>query len=493
MAALPELQQVAVMRPELHFSPKKNWINDPNGLFFDGEQYHLYFQHNPHGVGHGYMSWGHAVSTDLVNWTELPIAILHGDVADIFSGSIVVDQENTSGLGDGSTAPIIALYTVAAKDDSNQSQALAYSLDGGATFTKYAQNPVLDRGSKNFRDPKVFRYESSQGSCWVMVVVEAIERRVLIYRSENLIDWTEASSFGPQAATAGIWECPDLIQLPVAGSDQLKWVLLVSLNPGGVAGGSGTQYFVGEFDGFTFTPDKHQEANDSLAFEQLSQVSWLDWGRDFYAGVSFHGLPVNQQTIIAWMSNWDYARDLPHDGWRGSMSAARTLDLVQLGDGGFEIRQRLNGLPESPVPTSTVLTGETHIELSAPALVELSFAGGFTGQARLLLHRADHSVISEVTVEPSLIQHHRSAGKVAHELYASSQRMPLPEDSTELVIQVLLDHGSIEILGADGRRSLTDQLTGEAGPAYGVLQYSGSTSAVVGVLPLSEKSLERSA
>ena len=122
---MPELQQVAVMRPELHFSPKKNWINDPNGLFFDGEQYHLYFQHNPHGVGHGYMSWGHTVSTDLVNWTELPIAILHGDVADIFSGSIVVDQENTSGLGDGSTAPIIALYTAAAKDDSNQSQALA--------------------------------------------------------------------------------------------------------------------------------------------------------------------------------------------------------------------------------------------------------------------------------------------------------------------------------------------------------------------------------
>jgi len=483
---LPETQQVAVKRPQLHFTAKKNWINDPNGLFFDGKQYHLYFQHNPNGVGHGYMSWGHAVSTDLVNWEELPIAILHGDVADIFSGSIVVDHDNTSGFGDGTIPPVIAIYTAAAKDETNQSQAIAYSLDGGATFTKYAQNPVIDRGSKDFRDPKVSRYESAEGSYWVLVAVEAIERRVVIYRSENLIDWTELSSFGPKAAVTGIWECPDLFQLPVSGTDQLKWVLIVSLNPGGIAGGSGTQYFVGEFDGTTFTPDQDVAAVEGLDFEALSAAKWLDYGRDFYAGVTFHGLPVEQQTLISWMSNWDYARDLPNDGWRGSMSTARTLNLVKDTEGNFEIRQQILGLPVTDVVSQSVTGAETRIELGSPALLELHLAGNVSESAKLSFYRTDESLISEITVESALLTHERTAGLVDHELYASTQRMPLPAGLAEITVQVLLDHGSIEILAADGLRSLTDQLTGEAAPAYGVLKVAGGTNASVAVLPLEE-------
>lgn len=487
---MPETQQVAVKRPQLHFTAKKNWINDPNGLFFDGKQYHLYFQHNPHGVGHGFMSWGHAVSTDLVNWEELPIAILHGDMADIFSGSIVVDHENTSGFGDGTVAPVVAIYTAAAKDETNQSQAIAYSLDGGITFTKYGQNPVLDRGSKDFRDPKVIRYESEQGSFWVMVAVEAIDRRVMIYRSENLKDWTELSSFGPQAAVAGIWECPDLFQLPVAGTDQLKWVLIVSLNPGGVAGGSGTQYFIGEFNGTTFTPDETQETWDSFGYESLKQGDWLDWGRDFYACVSFHGLPLDEQTLIAWMSNWDYARELPHDGWRGSMSAARRLDLVKDSNGKFDIRQRILGLPKADVASSKANAGENRIELGSPALVELTFATSPTEPAVLSLFRADDTLISELTVESELIQHRREAGKVDHELYASNQRMPLPAGSDELDVKVLVDHGSIEILAAGGRRSLTDQLTGEAALAYATLRVATGANASFKVQELSDNALE---
>ncbi|WP_159609899.1 glycoside hydrolase family 32 protein [Glutamicibacter sp. JC586] len=487
---MPETQQVAVKRPELHFTAKKNWINDPNGLFFDGKQYHLYFQHNPNGVGHGFMSWGHAVSTDLVNWTELPIAILHGDVADIFSGSIVVDHENTSGFGNGSVPPVIAIYTAAAKDETNQSQAIAYSLDGGATFTKYEQNPILDRGSKDFRDPKVIRYESAEGSFWVMVAVEAIERRVLIYRSENLKDWTELSSFGPQAATAGIWECPDLFQLPVAGTDELKWVLIVSLNPGGIAGGSGSQYFVGEFDGTSFNPDQEQDAWDSLEFETLKQGRWLDYGRDFYAGVSFHGLPVNQQTIIAWMSNWDYARELPHGGWRGSMSTARQVDLVKDSDGKLEIRQCILGLPTAEETEQSTVNGEGRIELGSPALIELTTAGAVAEPVVVSLHRSDDTLISEISVESSLIQHRREAGLVSHELYSSNQRLPLPTDIDELLVQIVLDHGSIEILAADGRRSLTDQLTGEAVPAYAVVRTADGTTANVGVQTLRIQSTE---
>jgi len=487
---LPNTQQVAVKRPELHFTAKKNWINDPNGLFFDGKQYHLYFQHNPHGVGHGYMSWGHAVSTDLVNWEELPIAILHGDVADIFSGSIVVDHENTTGFGDGTIPPVIAIYTAAAKDESNQSQAIAYSLDGGTTFTKYENNPVLDRGSKDFRDPKVIRYESAEGSYWVMVAVEAIERRVLFYRSENLKDWTELSSFGPQAAVAGIWECPDLFQLPVTGTDELKWVLIVSLNPGGVAGGSGTQYFIGEFDGTTFTPDQVQPGWESFEYKDLKQGDWLDWGRDFYAGVSFHGLPVDRQTLIAWMSNWDYARELPHDGWRGSMSAARRLDLVKNSDGKFEIRQRILGLPTVVEPGTNAPTGDTRIELGSPALLELNIAEGTSEPTVLSLYRSDNSLISELTVGSEKIQHRRETGKVDHDLYASNQRMPLPADIDELGIQVVVDHGSIEILAADGRRSLTDQLTGEDAPAYAILHAAAGTSVSFTIRQLSGKAME---
>jgi len=490
---LPETQQVTVKRPQLHFTAKKNWINDPNGLFFDGKQYHLYFQHNPNGVGHGYMSWGHAVSTDLVNWEELPIAILHGDVADIFSGSIVVDHENTSGLGVGKVPPVIAIYTAAAKDETNQSQAIAYSLDGGTTFTKYEQNPVLDRGSKDFRDPKVIRYESEQGSYWVMVAVEAIERKVVIYRSENLKDWTELSNFGPQAAIAGIWECPDLFQLPVAGTDQLKWVLIVSLNPGGVAGGSGTQYFIGEFDGTNFTPDEIQDGWNSFEYESLKQGDWLDWGRDFYAGVSFHGLPVDQQTLIAWMSNWDYARELPHDGWRGSMSATRRLDLVENPTGKFEIRQRFLGLPAVDVAATVPPAGANRIDLGSPTLLELALEGKTTELAVLSFFRSDDTLISELTIASGLIQHRREAGKVDHVLYASNQRMPLPADLDELTVQVLIDHGSIELLAADGRRSLTDQLTGEEAPAYGILRVATDASVSFKVLSLSNNALELNA
>ena len=254
-------------RPALHFTPERNWMNDPNGLLYADGTYHLYFQHNPEGDRWGNMSWGHATSPDLMHWTEQPVAIPQTfdeageSVEDIFSGSAVLDATNSSGLGTAENPPIVAVYTSAYTDRhptlaGRQAQSLAYSLDGGQTFTKYAGNPVLDRGSANFRDPKVFRYDGPTGSYWVMVAVEAVDHRVVLYRSDDLISWTHLSDFGPANAVSGIWECPDLFPLAVDGDPgQVKWVMVVNLNPGAVNGGSGGQYFVGDFDGTTFTSE----------------------------------------------------------------------------------------------------------------------------------------------------------------------------------------------------------------------------------------------
>lgn len=254
-------------RPRVHFTPEKNWMNDPNGLVFHKGVYHLYFQHNPQGDRWGNMSWGHATSTDLLTWTEQPLAIPQTfddqgrPIESIFSGSVVVDENNTSGFGDGTNAPLVAIYTSAYEPAHPtraglQAQSLAYSLDDGYTWTKYDQNPVLDRNSANFRDPKVFWYDGPGGAYWVMAAVEALDHKVVLYKSANLRDWDYLSDFGPANSTGGIWECPDLFELPVDGDPSTtKWVMVVNLNPGAVGGGSGGQYFVGEFDGTTFTSE----------------------------------------------------------------------------------------------------------------------------------------------------------------------------------------------------------------------------------------------
>ena len=242
-------------RPQFHFTPAKNWMNDPNGLVYYKGEYHLFYQHNPFGNTWGHMSWGHAVSRDLVHWEHLPVAIPEQGNEAIFSGSAVVDKQNTSGLGTRRDPPMVAIYTSAYPDD--QEQSLAYSIDRGRTWTKYSGNPVLDDADREFRDPKVFWYEPEQK--WVMVLAKAVQRKVGVYASKDLKTWEHLSDFGPANATAGIWECPDLFPLPVDGNRRnKKWVMVVSLNPGSIAGGSGTQYFLGDFDGTRFTADNVQ-------------------------------------------------------------------------------------------------------------------------------------------------------------------------------------------------------------------------------------------
>ena len=260
------------------------------------------------------MSWGHAVSEDLINWKELPVAIGDDEEHAIFSGSAVVDYFNTSGFGSLENPPMVAIYTAHKHDHSHQSQALAFSLDEGVTWQKYQGNPVLDLQLDHFRDPKVFWDRTTES--WLMSVVLPKQRKVAFYSSSNLKEWRHLSEFGPVAAVDGDWECPDLFPLYVDGDQsKCKWVLLISINPGGLTGGSGTQYFIGDWDGQKFIADD-------------LQTKWLDYGRDNYAGVTFNDAPNRRRIFIGWMNNWDYAKDFPTSPWRGSMTLPRELTLV---------------------------------------------------------------------------------------------------------------------------------------------------------------------
>ena len=297
-------------RPVYHHTPLYGWMNDANGLVYKDGEYHLYYQHNPYGSQWGNMHWGHSVSKDLVHWEHLAPAIARDTLGHIFSGSSIVDQENVAGYGAGS---ILAYYT-SASDKNGQIQCLAYSKDNGRTFTKYEKNPVLrpSDGLKDFRDPKVFWHKESNK--WIMVL--AVGQEMQLYSSPNLKDWTYESSFGEgQGAHAGVWECPDLIELPVKGTELKKWVLICNINPGGPFGGSATQYFVGAFDGKQFV-------NESPAL-----TKWMDYGKDHYATVTWSNAPEDRKIALAWMSNWEYANNVPTLQYRSANSVPRDLVL----------------------------------------------------------------------------------------------------------------------------------------------------------------------
>ena len=292
-------------RPVYHFSPLYGWMNDPNGMVYKEGEYHLFYQYNPYGSKWGNMNWGHAISKDLVNWEHRPVAIAPDVLGTIFSGSAVVDKNNTAGFGAGA---IIAIYT---QNSDRQVQSIAYSTDNGRTFTKYENNPVLVSEAKDFRDPKVFWYEPTQR--WIMVL--AVGQEMQIFSSPNLKDWAFESSFGKgQGAHGNVWECPDLFELPIEGTDEKKWVLLCSLGDGPF-GDSATQYFVGTFNGKEFV-------NESPA-----KTKWMDWGKDHYATVTWSNAPENRRIALAWMSNWQYANDVPTSQYRSANSVPRDLSL----------------------------------------------------------------------------------------------------------------------------------------------------------------------
>lgn len=337
-------------RPQFHFSPEHGWMNDPNGMVYLDGEYHLFYQYNPYGNMWGNMHWGHAVSTDLISWTYLPTVLTPDSLGAIFSGSAVIDVNNTAGFGKNA---MIAIYTSAGKV---QAQSIAYSTDKGRTFTKYAKNPVLPNpGITDFRDPKVSWNEAANQ--WVMAL--ATKQTITFYGSPNLKDWTRLSEFGEGIGShAGVWECPDLFPLKYQG--KTKWVLIVSINPGGPNGGSATQYFIGDFDGKTFTPDK------------LPYPLWIDYGRDNYAGVTFSYIPENdgRRIFMGWMSNWDYANNVPTNSFRSANTVPRELSLVNNGKhlilNNYPIKEINELRTESKIITNQVIDKELIISNLLP-------------------------------------------------------------------------------------------------------------------------------
>jgi fructan beta-fructosidase len=444
------------MRPSFHFTPARNWMNDPNGLvWYDGE-YHLFFQYNPLGSDWGNMSWGHAVSRDLTTWEELPVALEHTPTEAVFSGSVVVDRANTSGLGSSDTTAMVAVYTSHGLLTGHQGQSVAWSTDNGRTWTRYAKNPVLEIGSTDFRDPKVSWY--AEGGYWVMAVALSTEHVVRLYRSDDLLAWSHLSDFGPTGSTDGIWECPDLFPLAVDGDPaRTRWLLVVSVQSGAPAGGSGTQYFVGDFDGTTFTADPSGAG-----------ASWVDLGADYYAAVSFNDDPHGRRLLIAWMSNWDYAKDVPTRPYRGSMSVPRTYELrSHSGQPVLVQRPVIEGLP-APVHRATAQDlpdgvhplPDTCRARSAVLTAELD--PGTASRCGLLVRvgTGECTVVGYDAAKRALYVDRTASGDTDfHPGFGAVHRAPLDLDAGEpVVLEIHLDTTSVEVYADGGRVVITDQV-----------------------------------
>lgn len=453
-------------RPQVHFTPAVNWMNDPNGMvYFDGE-YHLFYQYNPFGDRWGHMSWGHAVSRDLVHWEHLPVALPEADGVMIFSGSAVVDWTNTSGFGEDGRPPLVAIYTGHHTDPDRprQDQRIAYSIDNGRTWTTYDGNPVLDRGLRDFRDPKVFWYEPEEK--WVMVLALLHEHKVQFYSSPDLKTWTYLSDYGPAGAVGGIWECPDLFELPVDGDpDHTRWVLVVNLNPGGPAGGSAGQYFIGHFDGTAFTTDASVPPGDAHA-------RWLDYGADFYATVSWSDVPATDgdRLLIGWMNDWRYAQDIPTAPWRSAQSLPRRAMLRSIGDA-VELVQRpvselavlrrsQHRVADLAVTDATVDLTEQGIAGKALELIaefEVGTADAFGLKVRV--GDGEETLVGyDVAAEELFIDRTNAGDASFHPAFAARHGAPLDAVDGRVRLHVFVDWSSVEVFGGRGQATITDQI-----------------------------------
>mgnify|MGYP003644138082 CR=1 FL=1 len=469
-----QFSEEQLYRPNYHFSPKSGWMNDPNGMFFYNGYYHLYFQHYPDGNKWGPMHWGHATSTDMVTWKEQPIALYPDEMGYIFSGSAVVDIDNTSGFGIDGKVPVIAMFTYhnmeieKAEGIDVESQAIAYSLDEGLTWTKYEGNPVIKNpGIRDFRDPKVLWDEIHKK--WIMIL--AAQDRTKIYGSKDLKNWEELSDFGGDFDKAigthgGVWECPDLFPLPIEGSNEVKWVQLVSINPGGPNGGSATQYFIGDFDGKTFTMDKDFE----LALKENHNF-WIDFGKDNYAGVTFSNLSSAKggKFLMGWMSNWEYANEVPTEAWRSAMTMSREIKLVR-GPNSYRLAfmpaDEINGYKGVKYKKEAVLvSGELEIINSKQvdlAKTEVKFNISNIKEKevafKLSNSQGDELLFGYDTSANTFYVDRRKSGKVNFEERFASKISIAPRTSSNKNLNgtILLDKTSIELFFDDGETVMTE-------------------------------------
>ncbi len=463
--ATPSARYAQPLRPQFHFSPARHWMNDPNGLvYFDGE-YHLFFQYNPQGELWGHMSWGHAVSRDLVHWRELPVAIPEDDRYMIFSGSIVADVNNTSGFARDRAPALVAIYTGAEQPGNGlQSQQLAYSTDHGRSWTKYRANPVLDLGRKDFRDPKVFWYAAARA--WIMAAVLSDEHRVALFSSPDLRHWRHLSDFGPAGATDGAWECPDLFALPVDGDPtRLRWVLKVDVFRSRIAGGSGAQYFTGRFDGTEFSAD-----SDPMDPAHLPLAHWIDYGMDFYAAASWGNLPEPGRSVwIGWMNNHAYAQQVPTSTWRGAMSLPRELSLHERAgvvrlrqEPARELRslrthhrhfgpQELTATPYAPWQARRNAGGtELIAELEVGSAAEVGL--------RVHVGSAQQTTIGYERASGRLFVDRAQSGQIPAAVFAERRFAPVALAQGRLRLHVFVDASSVEVFADDGELVFTQQV-----------------------------------
>ncbi len=441
-------------RPAFHHTPLYGWMNDPNGMFYQNGKWHLYYQYNPYGSKWQNMTWGHSVSSDLVNWEHLPNAIKPNGLGAVFSGSCALDSSNTAGFGNDA---VIALYTSAG---TSQMQSLASSNDNGHTFDIYPGNPVITLDSEA-RDPKVFWNHDTQE--WNLILAHALEHEMLIFSSSDMKNWVLQSGFGKGlGAQGGVWECPDLFELPVQGTDMTKWVLLCNINPDGPFGGSGTQYFIGDFDGKTFKADTDESGQ--------VPIKWLDYGKDHYATVTWSNAPDNRRTAIGWMSNWQYAADVPTQQFRSANTLPREIGLFRAPDGELyascapspelellrdNLTERLNRATIRQKARSfslpTVHDGICEIILDIDACKS-------SAVDMVLSNNQGDKVILQYNPQSHTLSFDRTESGIVDfsENFPAITIAPTHEDNGKISLRLFIDRSSIEVFGNDGQFVMTN-------------------------------------
>ncbi|MEP0368046.1 MAG: glycoside hydrolase family 32 protein [Cyclobacteriaceae bacterium] len=448
------LEAIDSYRPTYHLTPPHGWQSDPTGMVYYNGRFHICYIHNPSAPVHGgNQHWRKEASSDLMYWEDQGVILEPDDLGRISSGSAVVDKENTSGLkseeNDGDV--MVIMYTSNA--GSIQQQSLAFSNDGGDTWTKYAQNPVLSLGRTGaFRDPKLMWYEPRQR--WIQSV--AAGDRIKIYSSENLIDWVFESDFGPDVeAVDGVWECPDLFYIQ-AEDGVGKWVMIVSHGgniDGGINGGSSTQYYIGDFDGYTFTP----EHNDIL---------WLDFGIDNYAGVTWSGVPEEdgRRIHIGWMGNWYYASSIPENGWRGTMTFPREVSLRKFSDRYLlafnpvsELEDHL-GRQEVYEETSGSISieGSEIIKTGSYRIKTILNLGNILSMSLKLGNESERLTLQyDKSSEQFILRRSASGVTDFNELFIRDIKAPYKVIDQNLPIEILVDKTSIEVFINNGEKVMT--------------------------------------
>lgn len=438
-------------RPAYHHTPLYGWMNDPNGMFYKDGEWHLCYQWNPYGSKWQNLSWGHSVSRDLIHWEHRPDAVIEPDgLGMIFSGSSAVDRSGSAGFGKDA---VVAMYTSAA---ASQIQSLAWSDDNGETFTKYDGNPVLTLDSEA-RDPNMFW--DAERNVWILVLAHALDHEMLIFSSPDMKDWTLESSFGRGlGAQDGVWECPDLFELPVNGESGKKWVLLCNLNPGGPFGGSATQYFIGDFDGKTFTSDTDDSGK--------VPTKWLDYGKDHYATVSFSDAPDGRRTVIGWMSNWQYAPEVPTMQFRSANTLPREMGLFRAPDGQLyvsstpspEVDALRGALVKSVSKTSLGSKARTY---SIPELCEIDMEispkkaesveielSNAAGEKVVMIYDAKSDSLSFDRCKSGIVDFSQD--------FPAVTVSPAYTDGDKVGLRIFIDRSSIEVFGKDGRFAMTN-------------------------------------